>query len=274
MLLRRIHARVLLAAAAVLPLAAPAALAQPLTREQQERFLLQAKVTRRETLSVGTTSSQRVTLDDGRMTHDAHFQPVDIFKPRYETGSGSEINFRDSYKFNIAAYRLDKLLGLNMVPVSVERRIAGKTGAVTWWVDDVLMMEKDRYLKGVTAPDPEAWNRQIYQARVLNQWIANTDPNLGNFLITKDWKLWTIDFTRAFRAHKDLLGPQELTCIDPRFQEALRTLSNDLVQSEIGRYLSDWEMQGLLSRREKIVEFFDRKAVEQGKDKAFCSVEP
>jgi hypothetical protein len=269
MLLRRIHVKLLLTVA-LLPLAAPAADPPQLTREQQEQFLLRAKVTRSETLSVGITNSQRVTLDDGRITHDAQFQSVDIFKPRYETGSGTEINFRDSYKFNIAAYRLDKLLGLNMVPVSVERKVAGKTGAVTWWVDDVLMMEKDRYLKRIEPPDQEAWNRQIYQARVFNQLIANTDPNLGNFLITKDWKLWTIDFSRAFRAHKDLMDPRELTCVDPRFQQALKSLSEEALKRETGRYLGDWEVEGLLARRDKIVEFFERKAAEQGEAKAFC----
>jgi hypothetical protein len=255
----------------VIPAAHPAD-APVLSREEQEQFLLRAKVLKRETLSVGITNSQKVTLSDGRLTHDAHVQSVDIFKPRYETARGVELNFRDSYQFNIAAYRLDKLLGLNMVPVSVEREIGGDTAAVTWWVDDVLMMEKDRYLKGVEPPDKVAWNRQIYQARVFQQLIANSDPNLGNFLITKDWKLWTVDFTRAFRPHKEIANPKELDCIDPQFHAALKDLSEESVKREIGRYLSNWEMDGLLARRDKIVEFFDRKAAAQGRDEAFCEV--
>ena len=271
MVQRRIASTILLMAAALLPLAASAE-AQQLTREEQERFLLRAKVAQRETLSVGITNSDRVTLDDGSITHDAHFQSVDVFKPRHDTGRGTEINFRDSYKFNIAAYRLDKMLGLDMVPVSVERKVSGKTGALTWWVDDVLMMEKDRYLKKIEPPDQDAWNRQIYQARVFHQLIANTDPNLGNFLITKDWKLWTIDFTRAFRSQKELLDTGELVCIDPRFHEALKQWDDAAVKREIGRYLSNWEMDGLLARRGKVVEFFERKAAEQGREKAFCEV--
>jgi hypothetical protein len=137
-------------------------------------------------------------------------------------------------------------------------------------VDDVLMMEKDRYLKRIEPPDQEAWNRQIYQARVFSQLVANTDPNLGNFLITKNWTLWTIDFTRAFRAQKDLMDPRELTCIDPRFQQALKGLSEEAVKRDTGRYLGNWEVEGLLTRRDKIVEFFERKAAEQGEGKAFC----
>jgi hypothetical protein len=269
--LRRIHAAALIAASTLLPLIVQAADSPALTREEQEQFLRSAKILKRETLSVGTTNSQKATLGDGQITHDAHVQTIDIHKPRYETAGGVELNFRDTYKFNIAAYRLDKLLGLNMVPVTVERKVAGQTAAVAWWVDDVLMMEKDRYLKGIEPPDQEAWNRQIYQARAFQQLIANSDPNLGNFIITKDWKLWTVDFTRAFRSHKDV-ATRELNCIDPRTHEALKKLDKRILERELGSFLGNWEMEGLLARRDKIVEFFERKAAEQGKEKAFCAV--
>ena len=277
---RRFHVRLALPAVALLSLTAQVSLlgqtagSPALSRAQQEQFLLRAKVIRSKTLPVGTTNSRRLTLDDGSLTHDAQFQAVDIFKPRYKTARTIEINFRDSYKFNIAAYRLDKLLGLNLVPVSVERKVGTKTGALTWWVDDVLMMEKDRYLKHIEPPDRDAWNRQIYQARVFEQLVANTDDNLGNFLVTKGWKLWTIDFTRAFRSQKDLLDAQQLVCIAPTFLEALKGLREDAVKREIGQYLSEWELEGLLARRQKIVELFERKAAQEGQDQAFCAVGP
>jgi hypothetical protein len=265
-------AGIFLAALACVPLAGQTAAGSPqLSREEQERFLLDAQIVNRERLSQGITGSQRATLSDGRLTHDAHIQSIDEFTPRKKTDRGIEVNFRDSYKFNIAAYRLDKLLGLNMVPVSVERKVGPSMAAVTWWVDDVLMQEKDRFLKGIDPPDTDAWNRQMYQARVFNQLVANTDPNLGNFLITKNWKLWTIDFTRGFRTHKDLLDRKQLTCIDPRFHEALKTLTEESVRRELESLLSDWEMEGLLARRRKVVEFFDRKAAEQSQAQAFCA---
>jgi hypothetical protein len=112
----------------------------------------------------------------------------------------------------------------------------------------------------------------MYQARAFSQLVANTDPNLGNFLITKNWKLWAIDFTRAFRSHKNLLDRKQLTCIDPQFHEALKALGDDAVKREIGSLLSNWEMEGLLARRDKIVEFFDRKAAEEGAAQAFCAL--
>ncbi len=256
---------------ACVPLAAQSTAPQ-LSREEQEQFLLSAQIISSKRISQGITGSERATLSDGRLTHDAHIQTIDEFSPRKQTDRGIEVNFRDSYKFNVAAYRLDKLLSLNLVPVSVERKVGSKMASVTWWVDDVLMEEKDRYLKGIEPPDSDAWNRQMYQARDFAQLVANTDPNLGNFLITKQWKLWAIDFTRAFRTYKDLLDRKQLTCIDPKFHEALKTVSEDAVMRELGSLLSDWEMDGLLARRDKIVEFFERKAADEGAAQAFCAL--
>ena len=96
-----------------------------LSRAEMENFLLTAKIVKRRSLSVGITGSERATLTDGRLTHDAHIQTVDVWKLSYPTSQGTELNFRDSYTYNIAAYRLDKLLGLHMVPVSVERKVGG-----------------------------------------------------------------------------------------------------------------------------------------------------
>ena len=156
---------------------------------------------------MGITNSQRATLDDGRLKHDAHIQTVDIQKASFQTATRTELNFRDSYKFNMAAYELDKLLELNMVPVSVERKVGGDMAAVTWWVDDTLMTELDRHKKKMEPPDLKTWNPQMYVCRVFDQLIYNTDRNLGNLVITKDWKIWMIDHTRAFRTMKDLPDP-------------------------------------------------------------------
>ena len=90
----------------------------------------------------GINNTRRATLSDGRITHDAHIQTVDISKTVFQPARGpAELNFKDTYRYNIAAYRLARLLGLNHVPVSVERRLGRDLAAVTWWVDDVLMDE-------------------------------------------------------------------------------------------------------------------------------------
>ena len=229
-----------------------------LSDQQKEQFLMTAKLVRHRNISTGVTGTQRLTLTDGQLTHDAHFQSIDVRQSRFETPLGTEINFRDCYKFNIAAYRLDRLIHLNMVPVSIERRIGRDTGSVTWWVDDVLMMELDRHRKKIEPPDSEDWNDQMYQVRVFNELVYNTDPNLGNVLITKDWRLRLIDFTRAFRLYKTLraednLGPR----IDRRVYEGLKSLNQETLTRELGSLLEKPQIEGILARRDKIVEHFD-----------------
>ena len=181
-----------------------------LTLVEQEEFLKKAKVEKTKAARGGITGSLQATLSDGKITHDAHIQFIDESKSRFEGTRGVEINFRDSFKFNVAGYRLAKLLDLHMIPPSVERMYQGKAAAFTWWVDDVLMDEAGRLKKKLTAPDAEKWNEQMHVVRVFDQLIFNTDRNLGNLLITKDWDIWMIDHTRAFRTSKDLLNPKNL----------------------------------------------------------------
>lgn len=132
------------------------------TDEQKEDFLRSAKMTGFRELGIGITRSLKLTLAHNGATHDSHFQSIDEFKPIFQGTQGTETNFRDSDNFNIAAYKLDRLIGLNLVPVSVERKAKGERGAATWWIDDVQMMELKRKKKGITPPNQSDWNDQMY----------------------------------------------------------------------------------------------------------------
>jgi hypothetical protein len=229
-----------------------------------EQFLRTAEITRLRSLPTGITNSQRATLTSGSLTHDAHVQTVDERKPIHRTTAGTYVDFADTYKHNIAAYRLDKMLGLGMTPVSIERRVRSRRAAVTWWVDDVLMSEKDRYTKGIEAPDPDHWNRQIYCVRVFDELIYNIDRNLGNLLITNDWTVWMIDHTRAFRPEKRLKDPDNLVRCDRRLLGALRSLTLAALRNELGEYLDESRLEGLMARRDQIIEFFDEEVHKRG----------
>ena len=231
--------------------------------QRSEEFLLHAKVVEQKNLSKGITNSQRAVLDDGKLRHDAHIQTVDISKTSFQTPQGNELNFRDCYKFNVAACELDKLLELNMVPVSVERKV-GNMAAVTWWVDDTWMTELERKNKKIEPPDQLYWNQQMYDCRVFDQLIYNTDRNLGNLVISKDWKIWLIDHTRAFRDMKDLRSPKDLVECDRKLLAKLRELNKEILTKELGHYLTQMEIEGLLARRDKIVHFFDEQIAQKG----------
>jgi hypothetical protein len=243
-----------------------------LTDQEKEEFLLKAKIISTKGINVGVTGTTRMTMSDGKLTHDAHLQCIDVSKTRYQTPSGTELNFRDCYKFNIAAYKLDRMINLNMVPVSVERRCEGKVGSVTWWIDDVLMMERKRYTQKIKPPNQAAWNDQIYQVRVFNELVYNVDPNLTNLMITNDWKVRMIDFSRAFRLHKKLRNEKNLVKIDRRVYDGLKGLDPVVVRRELSPLLKKGEINALMARRDKIVEFFDKQIAKKGEAAVICNL--
>ena len=235
--------------------------------EEKEQFLKDAKVVESKELSVGVTNSRKgvmVRESDG-LRHDIHIQTVNISKAEFEGTRGKEINFRDKYQFNIAAYELDKLLGLNMTPPSIEKKVGGSSAAITWWIYDVLMTELERTKqKKVDPPDPDSWNKQMYIVRVFDQLIYNTDRNLGNLVITKDWKIWMIDHTRGFRIMRTILAPVNLVKCDRKLLARLRELSKDEVKQKMKGWLTGMEIDGLMARRDLIVKFFDEQVKKKG----------
>ena len=237
-----------------------------LSKEQTKQFLLTAKVTNSRAASKGVTNSWRLTLTDGTITHDAHFQPIDEHKQKKELGVGSELNFVDSYKYNIAAYGLAELLGIDdMVPMYVERKWNGQPGSISWWLP-VKMDEAERYKKKLHPPDADAWNNQMYKIRVFDQLVYDTDPNLTNVLIGEDWKIWRIDFTRAFRLYKELKDPNGLVRCDRHLLAKLKALDASRLAEKTHGYLTKDEVKAVMARRDKIVERFQRMIAEKGEN--------
>jgi hypothetical protein len=224
-----------------------------LTRDEMATFLRTAKVIRSKEIGKGITVPLRLTLTDGRVTHDAAFQTVDEHKNMMEfSGGGRELNFIDSWRYNVAAFQLAELLGLSdMMPVTVERKVQGKTGALCWWLDK-LMEEGDRIKKKIEAPNSDAWNQQMWRLRVFSQLVQDTDRNLGNVLIMPDWTLQMIDFTRAFRLF-NRIKEEEITHCDRRLLDALERLTPDALTRATKGYLTATEARSVMSRRDLIV---------------------
>jgi len=237
-----------------------------LTKEQIKQFLLTAKIVKSESAKKGITQTSRLTLSDGTITHDASFQSIDEHKPSMQLASGTELNFVDSYKYNIAAYQLAELLDLDdMLPVYVERKWKGNTGSLSWWLP-VKMDEVERHKQNLTAPDTDAWNNQMYKVRVLDQLVYDNDPNLTNVLIGEDWKIWRIDFTRAFRLQENLRNPGDLVRCDRHLLEKLKTLDGNELTAKTKGYLTKSEVKAVMARRDKIVAQFQKMIAEKGEN--------
>ena len=228
-----------------------------LTPAQMEEFLLHAKIIRMRSAGDGVTNSRRATLSDGALTHDAHVQVIDQSRVLFEAGKYSEVNFKDTYRYNIAAYRLARLLELDNVPMSVEREVDGRPAAVTWWIDDVMMDEGDRRKKKARDPNPARGTGYVYRYRVFDELIQNRDRNLGNLLYSADWKMWMIDHTRGFRQGSKLLNPGQLVRIERALFENLKKLTAESVAAAVGRSLIEQEINALVVRRDAIVKLFE-----------------
>lgn len=237
--------------------AQPAAPPAALSDSEMEQFLLHARIIKSKSASKGITGSLRATLSDGKLTHDAHIQTIDEEKAQFQGQQGTEFNFRDTWRFNVAGYRVDRLIGMNMVPVSVERRFGYESAAFTWWIDNVMSDEGERLKKKIEAPNVDAWNQQMQLVRLFDQLIANVDRNLGNLVISNDWRIFPIDHTRAFRRNHELKSPANVTHADRLVVERLKALDRETLKKSIGKYVTTFELDALLARRDAILKRID-----------------
>jgi hypothetical protein len=258
--------RVLAAAVVLAGCALDASAQTTLSPQEKTEFLRSAKIVSSKGINTGVTHPVRLTLTDGNLTHDAAFSVVDEQIPIMKFSSGrTELDFVDSYKYSIAAYRLAELLGIDdMMPVTVEREVEHHKGSLSWWVDDVKWDEAQRLKLKLPPPNPDAWNRQLLRMRLFTQLVADTDRNAGNILITSDWKLWMIDFTRAFRRTHKLPGPGEVTRCDRQLLDRLRTLTKDEVAAKTQPFIRGGEIDALMARRDAILALVDKLVVAKG----------
>jgi hypothetical protein len=254
---------------------APPVLTPPapsLSVEETEAFLLKANIVSKKVSKSGVTGAIEATLSDGRLTHQAQIQNVDIQKALFQAGKASEVNFKDTYRFNIGGYRLARLLGLN-VPMSVKRIVDGKPAAMTWWIDDVQFTEGGRLKqKNILGPDPERTSKQMYVMQVFDELIQNRDRNLGNVIWTKDWTLWMIDHTRAFRTGKELIKPDQLVRCERSLLEGMRALTMQRLQEVMGDIMQEDELQAVLARRDLLVKHFEDRIAARGEASVLFSM--
>jgi hypothetical protein len=242
--------------------AAPAAVA--LTPSEMEKFLTDGKIIKKKESSKGVTNAFRVTLSDGAVTHDAQVQNVDISRAFFEVDpKHTEVNFKDSYRYNVAAYRLAVALGLDNVPMSVERVVEGKPSAVTWWLDNV-MDDSDRHKAKIANANPLRAADYYGVMYVFDELIQNRDRNQGNIMWSPDSKMWMIDHTRAFRLGKNLQNPALLSRIERSFYEKLKALDRKAFTEAVGRTLTKDEIDALFDRRAKLVQHFDQRIASAG----------
>lgn len=229
-----------------------------------EQFLTRAKITKTKDLPEGVTLPKKATMELNGTTHFGVFKSIDEGPvSRKELENGVELQFQDSWRTEVAAYELDKLIGLGMVPATVERSFDGKKGSMQYWVDSA-MTEQTRLEKKLTPPNRTEWENQVAKIRLFDNLIYNTDRHLDNLLITDDWTIRLIDHSRTFRPFEQLKSPEKLTTFSRSLLASLAKLDEPTLKQHLGKYLSSYQIQGLLKRRDAILALSRKLVAEKG----------
>jgi hypothetical protein len=228
------------------------------TYEEAEEFLKTAKIIKSKGVPVGVTLPQKMTLEKDGRQETAVFKTIDERKPGVTPlRTGPEVDFKDSWKFEIGAYELNRLLNMNMIPPVVERTHGTQKGSLQLWIDG-CMTELERTNKKMQPPGPMGWRQQIYKVRVFDNLIYNIDRNLGNLLITPDWQLIMIDHTRCFKSLGELKTPKDLTFFSKSLMESLKGLNEKNCEDRCGKHLTIMEIRAMLERRDKILALYEK----------------
>jgi hypothetical protein len=202
-------------------------------------------------------------LDDGRSQHRVFVQTSDESTTSFDLQPGPGRRYRDTWKANVAAYELAKLLEINIMPPYVERSVDGKPASFSWGLDNVLMDDVQRQQKNVQPPDLEAWSRQMYVVRVFDELIYDGRAP-SDLLITADWRPWIIAPSQGFRPINSIQNPDNLVRCDRKLLARLRALDKDALIGKLGRWLTAEEIEALHARAGLIVEAFERQIAAKG----------
>jgi len=182
-------------------------------------------------------------------------------------------DFHDYHLYGCAAYRLDRLLDLDRVPPTVPREVEGTTGSISLWIEHTIM-ESDRAARHLEPPDPFRWNQQKKIMVVFDNLIGNVDRNQGNVLIDRTWRLWFIDHTRAFVTTPELVSPQSLNRCERGLYRALQRLDPEAVRRELSAYLTDPQIDAVLTRRDLILERLEQEIDRFGESVVLFELQP
>jgi hypothetical protein len=235
-----------------------------------EERLRTATVVSKTKIPVGVSRPKKMLMESGARRFNAVFKFIEETKQKVRdptaTGRGKfYLHWRDSYVFDVAAYRVDRLLGMDRIPPIVFRKIKGSDGSLQIWLEGTIT-ENDRRERAIDPPETARFNQQRSTIRLFDNLVANRDSNLGNTLIDGNWRLWFIDCSRCFGSSPDLLYPEMVTHCERRLWRALKELDRRAAEEALSSILAGIEIDALFARRDKLVELIQARIDEWGED--------
>ena len=212
-----------------------------------EDYMRTARIVRTEETDRGVTKPVRAFFEPGGPIGSMTWKAL---------SPGISQGYYESYKSEIAAYEIDKLLALGMVPPKVERQLDGKIGVAVMWIDGAKSFAA---LGGAPRPPPAKlaiWNREIMRAKMFHNLIGDIDPNLGNWLIDPEWRVTLIDQSRALTTTTRLV--HEMKQVDAALWQRMRALTAEGLARDLSRWLGQREIRAILERRDRMQAKIDR----------------
>lgn len=238
-------------------------------REELEELLKTAEIIEHRDIGEGVTKPIRLFLKKGDVEASG----------AWKNPSGRMYGFLEGWQYEIAAYEMDKLLGLNLVPPTVEREFKGKKGSLQLWVE-LEMSDLDRMERKIDIPPSKSdnWSKMKYLTRAFDSLIANEDRTQENIRYTKDWRTILIDHSRAFRSSKKftkqlmfgkngIKGAKLFRALPREFVEKVKALNFEIVKKAVGPYLKDKEIEAILIRKELLLKEIEEMIKEKGEGK-------
>jgi len=245
---------------------------QVIQGHEVEQFLKKGRLVAREPLGSGVTGSLKVTVQQGDVKEFGVLKTVDQMRPGLLPNASGvlELDFQDSWRTEVAAYELDKLIGLEMVPATIQRSSPydGKPASLQLWVE-ASMSEEKRRQKAIIPPDAQKWADQLSKMALFDALIYNMDRNPGNLLITDNFEVRLIDHSRSFRPNAELRNKEDLTRFSRSVLAKIRALNESTVGKKLGDYLTLVQIQGLMKRRQLILDRADELVKQYGENAVF-----
>ena len=215
-----------------------------------EAHLKNADVDSMEDIGVGVTHPRRAHLKPSEPVESLVWK---VLPPGMRGG------FWESYKSEVAAYELDKLLDMHMVPPAVERRIDGDVGAAVMWVPG-LKSVKDL---GGKVPTGAVWGKPLRKMLMFDNLISNSDRNAGNIMVGQPGELILIDHSRAFVTSTTL--PKKIERVDAGLWARMQALTREDLVRVLGPWIDDEAIDAMLERRARMVSDVDKLVKKKGR---------
>jgi hypothetical protein len=238
-------------------------------RQQWEEFLKTAEIIEYKDVGEGVTKPIWLTLKKGDI----------VKKAVWKNPKGIQQGFLEGWQYEIAAYEMDKLLDLNMIPPTVERVFKKKKGSLQLGIDK-LHSELEIFEQNIKVPRDKVDNRSNmkYITRAFDCLIANDDRTQQNILYDTDWKTILIDHSRAFRSTKEfserlmygrngIKGALIIRRLPRTFVEKVKALNPEDVETALSPSLKKKEIKAILARKELLLKEIQDMIQEVGEDK-------